>query len=166
MLQGEQAPLMVRKSDGGYGYGTTDMAAITHRIRTERADWVIYVADEGQAGHFKLVRRAPAQQIHVLRPQAVPHGRAPAGAQVPTKHPTPACGFGASTLDLQVFAAARKAGILPADAAALPRVSHVGFGLVLGEDGKRFRTRASEVGAAAATPAHTPASCPRWRVVV
>jgi arginyl-tRNA synthetase len=26
-----------------------------------------------------------------------------------------------------------------------PRVSHVGFGLVLGSDGKRFRTRSSEV---------------------
>lgn len=67
---------------------------------------------------------------------------------------------------LQVFAAARKAGILPADAAALPRVSHVGFGLVLGEDGKRFRTRASEVSAAAVPPAHTLASSPRWRVLL
>lgn len=26
-----------------------------------------------------------------------------------------------------------------------PKVSHVGFGLVLGEDGKRFRTRNTEV---------------------
>ena len=58
---------MVRKSDGGYGYGTTDMAAITHRIRTERADWVIYVADEGQAGHFKLVRRVVTHLIHVIQ---------------------------------------------------------------------------------------------------
>jgi tRNA synthetases class I (R) len=46
---------------------------------------------------------------------------------------------------VQVFAAARIAGILPADPSEHPRVSHVGFGLVLGEDGKRFRTRASEV---------------------
>ncbi len=50
---------MVRKSDGGCGYGTTDMAAITHRVRTEKADWIIYVTDAGQAGHFKLVRCAP-----------------------------------------------------------------------------------------------------------
>ncbi len=47
---------MVRKSDGGYGYGTTDMAAITQRVRQEKADWIIYVTDAGQAGHFKLVR--------------------------------------------------------------------------------------------------------------
>lgn len=79
MVQGEQAPLMVRKSDGGYGYGTTDMAAITHRIRTERADWVIYVADEGQAGHFKLVRHAPAQCVRI---PAVLRGHASAEAQV------------------------------------------------------------------------------------
>ena len=73
---------MVRKSDGGYGYGTTDMAAITHRIRSERANWVIYVADEGQAGHFKLVRHAMSPHVAVLRSSAVPHGQAPAGAEV------------------------------------------------------------------------------------
>ncbi|KAL9224085.1 hypothetical protein vseg_000154 [Gypsophila vaccaria] len=43
------------------------------------------------------------------------------------------------------FHAAKLAGWLPADANAYPKVSHVGFGLVLGEDGKRFRTRSSEV---------------------
>ena len=40
---------MIQKGDGGYGYGTTDMAAITNRVRTEKADWSIYVTDEGQA---------------------------------------------------------------------------------------------------------------------
>ncbi|XP_078159698.1 arginine--tRNA ligase, cytoplasmic-like isoform X1 [Carex rostrata] len=44
------------------------------------------------------------------------------------------------------FSAARKAGWLPpAKEKKFPRVSHVGFGLVLGSDGKRFRTRSSEV---------------------
>ena len=28
----EKVPLMIRKSDGGYGYGTTDMAALRQRI--------------------------------------------------------------------------------------------------------------------------------------
>lgn len=41
------------------------------------------------------------------------------------------------------FKAATLAGWLPAD--GYPKVNHVGFGLVLGEDGKRFRTRSSEV---------------------
>ncbi|XP_056163692.1 arginine--tRNA ligase, cytoplasmic-like isoform X1 [Syzygium oleosum] len=43
------------------------------------------------------------------------------------------------------FKAAKRAGWLPDDDKAYPRTSHVGFGLVLGEDGKRFRTRSTEV---------------------
>lgn len=43
------------------------------------------------------------------------------------------------------FHAAKLAGWLPGDDNQYPRTSHVGFGLVLGEDGKRFRTRSSEV---------------------
>lgn len=43
------------------------------------------------------------------------------------------------------FTAAKRAGWLPADDSKYPRASHVGFGLVLGEDGKRFRTRSTEV---------------------
>lgn len=43
------------------------------------------------------------------------------------------------------FHAARRAGWLPSDDKVYPRASHVGFGLVLGDDGKRFRTRSSEV---------------------
>uniref|UniRef100_A0A5B6Z789 arginine--tRNA ligase n=1 Tax=Davidia involucrata TaxID=16924 RepID=A0A5B6Z789_DAVIN len=43
------------------------------------------------------------------------------------------------------FTAAKRAGWLPADDNMYPKVSHVGFGLVLGEDGKRFRTRSTEV---------------------
>ncbi|XP_010937859.1 arginine--tRNA ligase, cytoplasmic isoform X1 [Elaeis guineensis] len=45
-----------------------------------------------------------------------------------------------------LFSAARRAGWLPDSNGNLyPKVSHVGFGLVLGSDGKRFRTRSSEV---------------------
>jgi len=48
-------PLMVRKSDGGYGYDSTDMAAIRYRVDEEKADWIIYVTDAGQSLHFQLV---------------------------------------------------------------------------------------------------------------
>lgn len=41
--------------------------------------------------------------------------------------------------------AARLAGWLPPAGDSYPKASHVGFGLVLGSDGKRFRTRSSEV---------------------
>ncbi|XP_050215690.1 arginine--tRNA ligase, cytoplasmic-like [Mercurialis annua] len=44
-----------------------------------------------------------------------------------------------------VFKAAKRAGWLPGDDSMLPKVNHVGFGLVLGDDGKRFRTRSTEV---------------------
>ncbi|KAK3288796.1 hypothetical protein CYMTET_3733, partial [Cymbomonas tetramitiformis] len=47
-----------------------------------------------------------------------------------------------------VFETAERAGWLAADARAgrgAPRIDHVGFGLVLGDDGKRFRTRSGEV---------------------
>ncbi|XP_011093650.1 arginine--tRNA ligase, cytoplasmic isoform X3 [Sesamum indicum] len=43
-----------------------------------------------------------------------------------------------------VFTAAKQAGWLPAEDNKYPKASHVGFGLVLGEDGKRFRTRSTE----------------------
>ncbi|XP_021741392.1 arginine--tRNA ligase, chloroplastic/mitochondrial-like isoform X2 [Chenopodium quinoa] len=43
------------------------------------------------------------------------------------------------------FHAAKLAGWLPSGDNKYPKVNHVGFGLVLGEDGKRFRTRSSEV---------------------
>ncbi|XP_057974142.1 arginine--tRNA ligase, cytoplasmic-like isoform X1 [Malania oleifera] len=44
-----------------------------------------------------------------------------------------------------VFSAAKCAGWLPNDDNEFPKTNHVGFGLVLGEDGKRFRTRSTEV---------------------
>ncbi|CAN0901453.1 Arginine--tRNA ligase, chloroplastic/mitochondrial [Linum grandiflorum] len=44
-----------------------------------------------------------------------------------------------------VFKAAKIAGWLPTEPNKYPKTSHVGFGLVLGEDGKRFRTRSTEV---------------------
>lgn len=41
-------PLTVVKSDGGFTYDTSDMAAIKHRLEEEKADWIIYVTDAGQ----------------------------------------------------------------------------------------------------------------------
>ncbi|XP_057447253.1 arginine--tRNA ligase, cytoplasmic-like isoform X2 [Lotus japonicus] len=44
-----------------------------------------------------------------------------------------------------LFKAFRRAGWLPRDENAYPKCTHIGFGLVLGDDGKRFRSRSSEV---------------------
>jgi len=48
-------PLIVRKSDGGYGYDSTDMAAMHYRLFEKKADWIIYITDAGQAPHFYMV---------------------------------------------------------------------------------------------------------------
>lgn len=86
-------PLIVRKSDGGYTYDSTDMTAIWYRTQVEKADWIVYVVDQGQSEHFELV-----------------------------------------------FDAARAAGWVT----DCVRVDHVGFGVVLGEDGKKFKTRSGD----------------------
>lgn len=92
---GNPMPLMVQKSDGGFGYDTTDMAAMKQRVQEEKADRIVIVTDAGQALHFKLV-----------------------------------------------YAASVKAGYLDPKKV---RFDHVPFGLVLGSDGKKFRTRSGDV---------------------
>lgn len=52
---GEPIPLLVRKSDGGYGYDTTDLATIRHRIRDLKADRLLYVVDARQSLHFAQI---------------------------------------------------------------------------------------------------------------
>ncbi len=92
--EGEPLPVMIQKSDGGYNYDTTDLAAIRHRIYIEKADRIIVVVDGGQSLHFQMI-----------------------------------------------FAVAKKAGWLdPSKVEA----EHVGFGLVLGADGKKFKTRSGD----------------------
>ena len=52
---GEPLPLIIRKSDGGYGYATTDLAAVRRRVRDLSADRVLYVVGSPQAMHFEMV---------------------------------------------------------------------------------------------------------------
>lgn len=90
---GDPLPLIVQKTDGGYNYATTDLAALKYRTQKDAVNRIIYVTDAGQSNHF-------------------------AG----------------------VFQVARKAGILPENV----EVVHVPFGLVLGEDGKKIKTRSGD----------------------
>ena len=53
--QGEPFPLIVRKSDGGYGYAATDLAALRYRIEELKAQRILYVIDARQALHLKMV---------------------------------------------------------------------------------------------------------------
>lgn len=120
---GSRVPLTIVKSDGGFTYDTSDMAAIKHRIEKERADWasiifhtlsilvflffmsinyfilisvilqLIYVTDAGQSLHFQIIESC-----------------------------------------------AKRAGILK----SFHRMDHVSFGAVLGEDKKKFKTRSGD----------------------
>ncbi|MDH2430441.1 arginine--tRNA ligase [Sphaerisporangium sp. TRM90804] len=86
-------PLIIRKSDGGYGYATTDLAAIRYRVRDLKVDRILYVVGAEQSLHFQMI-----------------------------------------------FAAARQAGWLNDDVSA----EHIQIGMMLGSDGRRFRTRSGE----------------------
>ncbi|MEV5634453.1 arginine--tRNA ligase [Micromonospora tulbaghiae] len=88
---GEPLPLIVRKSDGGYGYPATDLAALRHRTGALGATRLLYVVGLPQRRHFEMV-----------------------------------------------FAVAAQAGWL----AAPVRAEHVGFGSILGPDGRMLRSRA------------------------
>jgi arginyl-tRNA synthetase len=88
---GDRLPLIVRKSDGGYGYATTDFATIRYWINDRKVDDLLYVVGAPQSQHFAML-----------------------------------------------FAIARQAGWLTEDNTSV----HIGFGSMLGEDGKMFRTRA------------------------
>jgi len=87
-------PLMAVKSDGGFGYDSTDLAAIHHRLITMGADWIVYITDMGQESHFHMVFDAAEQ----------------AGWHTPPK----------------------------------TRCDHMGFGVIQGEDKKKFKTRSGE----------------------
>src|SRR5215831_16135002 len=52
---GEPLPMILRKSDGGYGYDTTDLAAIRYRIRDLKANRLIYVVGAEQSLHFRML---------------------------------------------------------------------------------------------------------------
>ena len=52
-FKNRKRPMLIRKSDGGFLYSTTDLAAIEFRTQELKADRVIYVVDARQRDHFK-----------------------------------------------------------------------------------------------------------------
>ena len=92
-VPGMEIPLTIVKSDGGFTYDTSDLAALRHRVDVEKGDWLIYVVDAGQGLHFQTV-----------------------------------------------YGAAKMAGYY-SDAV---RIDHTGFGVVLGEDKKKFKSRSGD----------------------
>jgi arginyl-tRNA synthetase len=87
-------PALVRKSDGGFNYTTTDLATIDYRLKTWSPQEIVYVVDDRQSGHFKKLFATFAR----WQPDAVKH----------------------------------------------TKLVHVGFGKIMGEDGKPFKTRSGD----------------------
>jgi arginyl-tRNA synthetase len=94
----KEHPALIRKSDGGFNYTTTDLATLAYRLETWKPDEIIYVTDGRQQLHFQ-----------------------------------------------QIFAAFHKwQSQLPSASSHLPKLAHVWFGSILGEDGRPFKTRSGE----------------------
>ena len=54
-FEDRERPLLIRKSDGGFLYATTDLAAIRHRVQTLDSERLVYVVDARQRDHFRDV---------------------------------------------------------------------------------------------------------------
>jgi arginyl-tRNA synthetase len=72
--EGNPLPLIVRKSDGGFGYDTTDLAAIRYRLRDLGGTHLVYVVGAPQREHLEMIfetarlagwLRPPARAEHV-----------------------------------------------------------------------------------------------------
>lgn len=53
-VEGYKVPLTIVKSDGGFTYDTSDLAALQQRVQDENGDWLIYVTDAGQVGQVEI----------------------------------------------------------------------------------------------------------------
>ncbi len=91
--EGKPLPLIVQKSDGGYNYAATDLAAIRYRVQVDKAQRIIYPVGAEQTNHFA-----------------------------------------------QIFQVGRRAGWITAE----HEFVHAPFGLVLGEGGRKLKTRSGD----------------------
>lgn len=48
-------PAIIKKSDGGFNYATTDLATLAYRVETWNPDEIIYVTDGRQQLHFQQI---------------------------------------------------------------------------------------------------------------
>jgi arginyl-tRNA synthetase len=74
---GGPLPLIVRKSDGGFGYAATDLATIRHRIAVLRATRLLYVVGLPQRQHLDMIyetAREAGWLVPPVRAEHVGHG--------------------------------------------------------------------------------------------
>jgi arginyl-tRNA synthetase len=70
---GEPLPLIVRKRDGGYGYGATDLAAIRYRVRGLGATRLLYVVGTPQHQHLEMVFQTAREAGWLVAPARAEH---------------------------------------------------------------------------------------------
>ena len=70
---GNPVPLMLRKSDGGYGYDSTDAAAIRYRLTELGATRIIYVVGSEQHQHLKMIFELARQAGWLVPPATAEH---------------------------------------------------------------------------------------------
>ena len=51
----KEKPALIRKSDGGFNYSTTDLATLSFRLEQWRPDTIVYVTDDRQQLHFQEI---------------------------------------------------------------------------------------------------------------
>ena len=52
-MEDETIPFMIQKSDKGYNYSTTDLAALHYRLTITKSKKILYLTDLGQQLHFR-----------------------------------------------------------------------------------------------------------------
>ncbi|MEO0482760.1 MAG: arginine--tRNA ligase [Planctomycetota bacterium] len=66
-VEGVKEPCIIRKSDGGFLYATTDLAAIRRRVQSIGADRVVYAVDARQSLHFRQIFGAATKAGYATR---------------------------------------------------------------------------------------------------
>jgi len=70
---GGRLPLIVQKSDGGYGYMTTDLATIRRRIKVLHATRLLYVVGLPQRQHFEMIYQTAREAGWLAPPVKAEH---------------------------------------------------------------------------------------------
>ena len=72
--ENQPLPLIIRKTDGGYNYATSDLACVIDRVERIDAELLLYVVGAPQAQHLQMIAavatqagwlKAPREMVHV-----------------------------------------------------------------------------------------------------
>jgi arginyl-tRNA synthetase len=129
---GNPLALIVRKSDGGFGYAATDLAAIRYRLTELGATRILYVVGAPQTQHLAMVMQAARELGWLAPPARAEH--VPFGSVLGTDRQMfrSRAGDTARLVDLideAIARAEREAlakGVDPADAPAIGKIVGVG----------------------------------------